>query len=637
MAALGIKMSDSSKAGANPERIDELLSNLVSGVAVDEIVAESGYLHLDKPHPYLCVHRRISEDHINGIYRLLAGMGSVFLMSETADEIDARASWVHHIAAMMVDIFGAFLLVEVWPKKATISAEATEKEINFNIHTSDRSVENTVLQSLEEALLSHNWGGFFPRCSVSYELCPAPEGLDSLMSVVNVDNKRRFYIGIEVDAIYLEPETNTIRPEILRFVGTNFSYCLKQAIFAFAQCKSTRKPQHYHQMGTRLFTESAVQSDAILTEIGKSVDLVLFATPVNTAQAWSIFQRAGYKKEPEFHYRPLTAHEGKLKRDLYNAPIDDVEDPALHFIFAERRIELDRQISMLSDRGKPEFLLGSQQIYPWPESPLLENAMALIRDIKPTSSQHVQEVFISAETLAIHADEMLRKMAGKGSLKAKVEICDDLPGIMVSDGNLLIGRDAKFSKKRIEAVLNHEIGTHILTHHNGAAQPFTSLQVGFAGYQALQEGLAVIAEYLSGGLSHNRIRQIAGRVVAVHSVIHGATFLDTFNQLNDQHGFDAYASFITTMRAHRSGGFTKDIVYLQGMTEVLGLLGSGHHLEDLLVGKFAASHVDIIEELRWREILNPCSILPFYLSDASARDRLNDLAKGRSLIDLLGD
>ncbi len=630
-------MPDNHMESTKPDRIDELLSNLVSGVAIDEIVGETGSLHLDKPHPYLCVHRRTSEDQTHGAYRLLAGMGSVFLMPETADGMDARVSWVHHIAAMMVDTFGAFLLVEIWPKKAQMPAEAIEKKINFHIHTSDRSVENTVLQALEEAILSHGWGGFIPRCTVSYELCPAPDGQESLMSVVNVDNKRRFYIGIEVDAVYLEPGTDTIRPEVLRSVGTNFSYCLKQAIFAFAQSKSTHKPQHYHQLGSRIFTDSAVQSDIVLTEIGKSVDLVLYATPVNTAQAWNIFQHTGYKKEPEFHYRPLTAHEGKLKRALYNAPIDDVEDPALHFVFAERRIELDRQITMLSDRGRPEFLLGSQQIFPWPALPLLENAKALIRDIEPTPSLEAHEIFISAETLAIHAHKMLRDMGTERSLEAKVDLRDDLPGIMVSDGNLLIGRDAKFSEKRIEAVLNHEIGTHILTHHNGAAQPFTSLQVGFAGYQALQEGLAIIAEYLSGGLSQTRIRQIAGRVVAVHSVIHGATFLDTFNQLHDQHGFAAYSAFITTMRAHRSGGFTKDIVYLQGVTEVLDLLGTGHQLEDLLVGKFAASHVDIIEELKWREILRPCSILPPYLNDALARDRLKDLTKGRSLIELLGD
>ncbi len=630
-------MSDRHKEDLKPDQIDELLSNLVSGVAIDEIVGETGYLHLDKPYPYLCVHRRISEDHINGVYRLLAGMGSVFLMPETVEEIDARIPWVHHIAAMLVDIFGAFLLVEVWPKKVTVPAETIEKEISFHIHTSDHGVEDTVLQALEEAILSHSWDGFTPRCNVSYEPSPAPNGLDSLASVVNVDNKRRFYIGIEVDAIYLEPETDTIRPEVLRSVGTNFSHCLKKAIFAFAQCKSTRKPQHYHQMGTQLFTESAVQSDTILTEIGKSVDLVLFATPVNTAQAWNIFQRTGYKKEPEFHYRPLTAHEGKLKRDLYNAPIDDIEDPALHFIFAERRIELDRQITMLSDRGKSDFLLGSQQIFPWPTLPLLEYAKALIKDIEPSSSLDAHEVFVTAETLADHAHEMLQSMEGEYSLEAKVHIRDDLPGIMVSNGNLLIGRDAKFSEKRVEAVLNHEIGTHILTHHNGAAQPFTSLQVGFAGYQALQEGLAVIAEYLSGGLSPNRLRQLAARVLAVHSVIHGATFLDTFHQLYSHYSFDAYAAFMTTMRAHRSGGFTKDIVYLQGVMEVLDLLAEGHQLEDLLVGKFAVSHVGIIEELRWREILRPCSILPPYLSDASARDKLNDLASGRSPIDLLGD
>ena len=39
----------------------------------------------------------------------------------------------------------------------------------------------------------------------------------------------------------------------------------------------------------------------------------------------------------------------------------------------------------------------------------------------------------------------------------------------------------------------------MLTYFNGKLQPFHQLQCGFAGYDELQEGLAVLAEFFSGG------------------------------------------------------------------------------------------------------------------------------------------
>ena len=47
-----------------------------------------------------------------------------------------------------------------------------------------------------------------------------------------------------------------------------------------------------------------------------------------------------------------------------------------------------------------------------------------------------------------------------------------------------------------------------------AARPRRS---GLAGHEETQEGLAVLAEYLVGGLTASRLRQLAARVVAVHA------------------------------------------------------------------------------------------------------------------------
>ena len=69
---------------------------------------------------------------------------------------------------------------------------------------------------------------------------------------------------------------------------------------------------------------------------------------------------------------------------------------------------------------------------------------------------------------------------------AQVVVRDDMfSGLMCSGGNLLIGHQAKISTRRAEALLQHEVGTHLLTYYNGLVEPFQLLHSGFAGYDSL--------------------------------------------------------------------------------------------------------------------------------------------------------
>ena len=90
-------------------------------------------------------------------------------------------------------------------------------------------------------------------------------------------------------------------------------------------------------------------------------------------------------------------------------------------------------------------------------------------------------------------------------------------GVMVSNGDLLVAPTARVSAARAEALLHHEVGTHVVTFVNGSHQPLRILASGLAGHEETQEGLAVLAEYLVGGLTAGRLRQLAARVVAVHA------------------------------------------------------------------------------------------------------------------------
>ena len=128
------------------------------------------------------------------------------------------------------------------------------------------------------------------------------------------------------------------------------------------------------------------------------------------------------------------------------------------------------------------------------------------------------------------------------------------------------------------------------------------LGAGLAGYDETQEGLAVLAEHLAGGLTARRLRQLAARVVAVDQMCAGGTFPTVHRNLVDS-GVAVREAFTITMRVFRSGGLTKDAVYLRGLRDVVAYVGTGGDLDVLWLGKMALSDVPHIVELRDRGVL----------------------------------
>ena len=54
-------------------------------------------------------------------------------------------------------------------------------------------------------------------------------------------------------------------------------------------------------------------------------------------------------------------------------------------------------------------------------------------------------------------------------MSAGVEIRDDVPGLMVAHGKLLIGQRTRVARSRAEAAVQHEVGTHLVTYVNAGA------------------------------------------------------------------------------------------------------------------------------------------------------------------------
>ena len=206
---------------------------------------------------------------------------------------------------------------------------------------------------------------------------------------------------------------------------------------------------------------------------------------------------------------------------------------------------------------------------------------------------------------------------------------------MVSNGNLLIAPTVTVPESRVHALLQHEVGTHIVTHVNGSHQPLRLLGAGLADNDETQEGLAVFAEYLAGGLTARRLRQLAARVIAVHQMTDGESFADVHKQLV-ANGVGRVEAFTITMRVFRSGGLTKDAVYLRGLRNVVTHVGAGGALDALWLGKMALSDVPHIEDLRGRGALHEPLLTPRYLADVDAQTRLASITTSTTPVDLIG-
>jgi hypothetical protein len=155
-----------------------------------------------------------------------------------------------------------------------------------------------------------------------------------------------------------------------------------------------------------------------------------------------------------------------------------------------------------------------------------------------------------------------------------------------------------------------------------------------AGYDPLQEGMAVLSEHLAGGLNLARARVLAGRVLAVKSLVEGADFVETFRLLHGSLGFHPRTAFVIALRVHRGGGLTKDAAYLRGLRDLLRHLREDGSLDPLLVGKVGLAHSEIVQELVLTGVLRLPVVRPFYTSDLAAIERLG-ACRRMDVIDLV--
>ena len=631
-------MTNATAPSLTQELIDSIIDRLRQNRPIRETLPGDGLLNIDRRLPFLLVYRPVPRESSSLFSTILSG-GASYLIAPTPTR---SRGWTGRLIAAITkelsDGFGSFLIIELWPS-ASLDHEsnmaAALAKPGFKVHYGPAEQSSGTVRRLVSSLqliTIMKQKAVVERLPVTRTSRP---GLPQLLPPKVRTETDVTLLGIEVAPIYIDPETGDVLPLVARSLARLVARSLQQGAFEFAQAETSDRSMHYHALGRRSFVAAVKRVDQQLAAVAESFDLLLAVTPVNSEAAFRTFRRSKFERAPRFHYRPILVDPDLLKRQLWDIKIERVEDPVLDHLFRDKRRELDLKLTLLADREGGRFLHTSMSLYGRITDDLRSSATSILQNVPARDGARAQKQVSAAQFVIRAQEEFGRLRQIPAQMNGQIIVDKDVSSLMVSSGNLIVGADMSFPRNRVEPLIQHEVGTHVVTYWNGRAQPFKLLATGLAGYDELQEGLAVFAEYLVGGLTAGRLRTLAARVEAVAARLNGASFVETFRLLNDGFGFSKRMAFMITMRVFRGGGLTKDAVYLRGLQSVINYLAKGGRLDTLFVGKIAAEHTSVIEELQRRQVLNPPPFRPSYLDQPDSHYRIERIKTNPSPADLV--
>ena len=630
-------MSRTRLSGNSPKEsdlvlIEEVLRALDAGKPIRKEFQDCGRLHIDRPLPFLCVHLTDARNALAA--REVASANASYLITS---DLNVAVLVVEAIGAAMVERFGAFLVLDIGEleRDRFLSEDAPYlPPFEVVLSATDQPGAHAALAAFGVAVEIEEARSRAPRLERRRSHDDPNARLSTLVN-------RYPCLTLRFAPVYRVPESEDIYPDLLqRTVAKIFDAGL-QAIAAFLKATGAMQLPTHRALGRQAFIDVVRRADRSIDDVSASFDFLLAVTPINADAAWREFEASRFERPPELLYRPLTLQADVEKRKLFSIDFDHFEDPVLFELYSEKQQELDLQLSMISARDTPRFVEISRALYGPVEPALLSAATDILARTERAGSgrgrQDVADTNVDCYFLETAARSMIAVYRRQyPSFKPRVELRDDLPsGLMVVNDRLLISRSTSMRRRRIEALLSHEIGVHLLTYFNGSAQGLHLFRLGLAGYEGMQEGLAVFAEYLVGGMTVARLRLIAGRVVGCATMLEGASFEETFRLLVRNHGFSEAVAFNLTLRLYRGGGLTKDAIYLRGLLEVLDHLVNGRSLDPFWMGKIAASHFDVIQELNMRGLLKAPEVQPAFLLHPQSAQRLAKAKLGLSPVELL--
>lgn len=606
--------------------LHQITEALQSGEAIRLDFGRGERLHIDRPMPFLCVH--IGRRREPAARNIVTSNSAYLLVSS----LPRATAIIDCVGKAMLERFGAFIVLDIGELERDRLATDADYLPPFEITLSASPDPAALLSRAAFAAATDTAQAKFRAPQFAQPALSDDPAAKLARLLPNVPS-----LTLRFAPIYRVPESEAVYPELLERLVANLVDAGLQAVAAFAQATRSLAVTTHRALGRKAFIDAVSRADRAIDDVAQSFDFLLAVTPINATAAWEEFQHAGFERAPRLLYRPLAFEVDRQKKGLFSVRLDHFEDPVLTTLYREKQQELDLQLSLLAARETPRFIELGRALYGPVEPALLKAAKDILSAVKPgrgvkgRDGEDADFAFVERR-----ANAMIKSYASAyEGFSAAIELRDDLPaGLMVSGGRLMISRNTVMARSRVEALLSHEVGVHLLTYFNGSAQGLRLFRSGLAGYEGAQEGLAVLAEYLVGGMTATRLRLIAARVIGCAHMLDGASFAQCFSHMREL-GLSPTSAFNLVLRVYRGGGLAKDAIYLRGLLEILAHLRAGGALDPFWMGKIAASHFGVMQELSTRGLLKAPRLVPQFLSHPKSEARLAIAQAGMSPIQMI--
>lgn len=418
-----------------------------------------------------------------------------------------------------------------------------------------------------------------------------------------------------IKKVYCDEQTGVDYPELIDLLKLSLKEAILQNAQHFSEESTNWKSTISAHLLDRKEDKALNRVDLQLTRLLKGFELLAYVNPTNTAQEERRFFRSKFTEPPKYKYSPIRISPFELKQQLGALPTGEISDVSVRNLYESVINSYFDKIDLLSTLNTKKFLYNSLRYFGRPGKRDIQNANYLLH-LPPIPSEPRKEPYLSQEEVL----PLFKEALDEYGIQCKIELSSKvISQVMVlnSRQTILIRPDARFTQKEANALIEHEIGVHMVTTQNSLKQSLRLFNMGLPVNTMTQEGLAILSEYLSGNITLKRLKKLAMRVIIVDMMCNGADFIECFHYLTRELKVEPNDAYTIVTRIFRGGGFTKDHLYLSGFVRILKFWRSGKSLTPLLVGKTSLDHYDTIEEMINRGMVSQ----PVYITHSFSRPR----------------
>jgi uncharacterized protein (TIGR02421 family) len=503
---------------------------------------------------------------------------------------------VHALIHKLENDFGSAVIYDI--HSYNYKRHSVSFLFNIGIENIDVKKYNSQISYWKKQLLTIKTRKIKPEVSVNHLFY----GRGYLLKYIKDNFNSTLVLATEVQKVFMNELNGQPFPLVIQTLAKGFKTAIINNSQYYINALSNFNVKRKSSLLGGEISPELTKMDKKLYRLVKNFEILGHVNPVNIEVEKKRFLKSKFNTNPAFRYKPLTIDPHEFKSKMYRLDVDSIEDVHIRQIYTEIIGAYSDKVDMLSTLGTDKFLYNSLRYFGEPSQKDIDNAnfllycneLPLFQEEEYLDSSYVKEIF--------------RKEVDSYGFQFKVEEVSNIPSdaiVINSKKLMLLKKGAKFTETRLRALVNHEIGVHMVTTMNAQNQPLNFLSLGLPKNTYTQEGLAIMSEMLSGCLTIKRLKELALRVLAVESLTNGNDFKTTYHKLLEEFNPDKNMLYYLVTRVYRGGGFTKDYLYLRGFRKMLGYQEEGINMDNLFLGKTTHKHLPLLNELVDRGILNP--------------------------------